>query len=238
MSLKSIICAVMLASPAVADPVLVFAAASLKEPIDQLAKQSGAVVSYGGSGALARQILRGAPADVVLLANDIWMHELSDAKAVRDVAVFATNTLVLIGAAEAADVDLPTWAADIGSAKLAMGFTDAVPAGIYGRAALVSLGLYDDVAPNIVEVDNVRSALALVARGQAAYGITYATDARVTDAVRIIAHFPKSSHPLPQYLGGVVNPSAGADAFWQTVQSPKGQAVLAAQGFGPKDVAQ
>lgn len=225
-------CASLIAAPVWADPVVVFAAASLKEPIDALAAELGdVVVSYGGSGALARQVLQGAPADVVLLANDAWMQELQTADAVSDVADFASNSLVLIGLAGSSDVAIADLSRALGTDKLAMGFTQAVPAGIYGHAALVNLSLWDAVAPNVVEVDNVRAVLALVARGEAAFGITYATDAAVSDAVRVVAEFGAELHPPIRYTGAVVSERPEATAFWTALQGAQGQTMLSDAGF-------
>lgn len=226
--------ATLLAIPVLADPVVVFAAASLKEPIDALVAELGdIVVSYGGSGALARQVMQGAPADVVLLANDAWMQELQVAGIVSDVADFASNSLVLIGSLGSPNMTIADLPKVIGTDKLAMGFTRAVPAGIYGHAALMSLSLWDDVAPNVVEVDNVRSVLALVARGEVAFGITYATDAAVSDAVGVVADFDTDLHPAIRYTGAVVRDRPEATAFWTALQGVQGQMVLSDAGFLP-----
>ena len=218
--------------------VVVFAAASLKEPLDALAGEFGdVVVSYGGSGTLARQVSMGAPVDVVLLANPEWMDVLVDGGHVRPEAFdIASNALVLIGPADMADV--PLTSEGIGAAlngdRMALGLTNAVPAGIYAKAALVSLGLWDGVADQLAEVDNVRSALALVARGQAPLGVVYATDARVSDAVRIVARFPADSHPPIRYLAALT-PTADAKAadFLAFLTGPTGQGALAQAGFLP-----
>lgn len=221
--------------------VVVFSAASLKEPLDALAAEFGDVtVSYGGSGTMARQVSLGAPADVVLLANVDWMDFLLTDGHVRPDSVtdFASNALVLIGPAGMADVPL---SADglktaLNGGRIATGLTEAVPAGIYAKAALVSLGLWDGFADQLAEVDNVRSALALVARGQAPLGIVYASDARVSDAVGIVARFPTQSHPPIRYLGALTpDASDQAAAFLDMVSGPAGQAALAAAGFLPPD---
>lgn len=220
------------AQVAAADPVVVFAAASLKEPIDALANELGdVVVSYGGSGALARQVLAGAPADVVLLANADWMAPLVAADTVRDVADFASNRLVVIGAVDAADLDLAQLPAALSGERLAIGAVASVPAGIYGRAALTHLGLWEAIAGQLAEVDSVRAALVLVARGEVPYAVTYATDAQASDAVRIVATFPETSHPPIRYTGGIVSDSPAARAFWQALQGAQGQVILADYGF-------
>lgn len=218
---------------AAADPVVVFAAVSLKEPLDQLTQGTDVVVSYAGSGTLASQVMQGAPADVVLLANVDWMDALASQVEVRDVADFASNALVLIGGSDGPKVALNLSLVDrLTEGPLAMGFTKAVPAGIYGRAALTSLGLWKALDGKIAEVDNVRSVLTLVARGEAPLGITYATDARVSEDVKILAVFAPETHPEIRYVGGAL--TARGDVFWALVRDATGQSTLADAGFlGP-----
>ena len=215
---------------AVAEPVVVFAAASLKEPIDALAAEMGdVVVSYGGSGTLARQVMQGAPADVVLLANADWLEDL--AGAVHGAADFASNELVLIGGVDAPDLLLADLPVALGADRLAIGAVNSVPAGIYGKAGLEALGIWDSVKDHLAEVDNVRAALVLVARGEVPYGVTYATDVAARDAVRLVARFPDTSHPVIRYVGGLVSDRPEAAAFWDALQGEQGQAILADFGF-------
>ena len=234
-----IACCLLLAAPAARAEVVVFAAASLKEPVDAMAAQfPDVVVSYGGSGTLARQVSLGAPADLVLLANNDWMDYLVSGGYVQPDTVtdFASNALVMIGDAQAADVVLTDVdiAVALGEGRMALGLTAAVPAGIYAKAALIDLGLWDRLAAQIAEVDNVRAALALVARGETPLGIVYATDARVSDAVRIVATFPPDSYPPIRYTGAVaLHAGDDAKAFWTYVTGPDGRAILAEAGFLP-----
>lgn len=230
---------ITLAAPAAQAEVLIFAAASLKEPIDQIAaRHEDVVVSYGGSGTLARQVTLGAPADIVLLANDTWMDVLVEEGHVQadTVAEFASNRLVLIGPQSAQPVSLTNdgIAAAMGDGRLATGLTEAVPAGIYAKAALISLGLWDTVEGRLAEVDNVRAALTLVARGQAPLGIVYRTDIQISDAVTEVAAFPTESHPPIRYTSALTN-SANTDAqlVLSYLLAPEGQAILAASGFLP-----
>lgn len=239
MRLLALILTFAIAPIAARADLLVFAAASLKEPLDRIAADYGDVtVSYGGSGALARQVMLGAPADVVLLANETWMEALADAGAVRADAVrdFASNRLVLIGAKGSGALPLEAAAIDDRRAggRIATGLTSAVPAGIYAKAALQSLDLWDELSPHLAEVDNVRAALALVARGEAPLGIVYRTDLRITDAVGEVAVFPETSHPPIRYTGAVT-PDASADAvgFLAYLTGGAGQAVLSEAGFLP-----
>lgn len=219
--------------------VLIFAAASLKGPLDRVAGQfEDVVVSYGGSGTLARQVSLGAPADIVLLANTDWMDVLVDGGHVqRDTVVdFASNRLVLIGQQGTGRVALEADALleRLGEGRLAVGLTEAVPAGIYAKAALQSLGLWNATKDRLAEVDNVRAALTKVARGQTPLGIVYHTDTRISDAVMEVAAFPVESHPPIKYLGALTY-AANNDAqlVLAYLLSPDGQAILAGSGFLP-----
>ncbi|WBU61581.1 molybdate ABC transporter substrate-binding protein [Paracoccus albus] len=241
-----LISAVMLgaAFPADAEQVTVFAAASLKTALDEVAqkftKQTGneVVISYAGSNALARQIIAGAPADIFISANVAWMDEIEKAGQIqagkrRDLL---GNSLVLIAHGDAAPVevgpelDLP---ARLGDEKLAMALVDSVPAGQYGKAALESLGLWDGVSASVAQADNVRAALALVATGEAPFGIVYATDAKAEDAVQLIGTFPAESYPPIVYPAAVLKEAndAADQVFFDMLSSPDAAAIFEQQGF-------
>lgn len=231
-------------SPAQAETITVFAAASLTTALTRVANAFEAdsghevVLSFAGSSVLARQIQLGAPADIFLSANSDWMDllqagDLIDRDSRRDLL---GNTLVLIAHGDAdpveisPDLDLP---AMLGSGRLAMALVEAVPAGIYGRAALQSLGLWDAVAPQVAQTDNVRAALALVALGEAPLGIVYATDARAEPDVTVIASFPPDSHPPISYpVARLYGPAGdGADALMAFLQGAEARALFEAEGF-------
>ncbi len=120
----------------------------------------------------------------------------------------------------------------LGQGHLAMALVDSVPAGIYGKAALTSLGLWDKVAPQVAQADNVRAALALVATGEAPYGVVYATDAAASDAVSVVGRFPADSHPPITYPVALLK-QAGPEAqsFLDYLGSPAARAAFEAQGF-------
>jgi molybdate transport system substrate-binding protein len=108
-----------------------------------------------------------------------------------------------------------------------------VPAGIYGKATLTHLGVWPALAPRVAQTDNVRAALALVALGEAPYGIVYATDANAQDNVTIIATFPPDSHPPITYPVAVLagRGGAGVDAFVAYLRSDAARTILERQGF-------
>ncbi|KQI69258.1 hypothetical protein AN189_06810 [Loktanella sp. 3ANDIMAR09] len=224
-----------------AQGVTVFAAASLKEPLDQIAlTQPDVTVTYAGSGTLARQVMAGAPADLVVLAHPDWMDALEQ----DDVLVpgsrvdLLSNEIVLVAPQETPALDLTPGALTdaLGpDGRLAIGLTASVPAGIYGREALLSLGLWDAVSNRLAETDSVRSALALVARGEAPLGLVYATDARVEPTLKVVARFPQGSHAPILYQAAVVrgeNEDA-AQALLRALQSPEGLTAFVGAGFLP-----
>lgn len=234
-----------LAAPAAAEEVVVFAAASMKTALDEAAAAWTAetghevIVSYAGSNALAQQIIAGAPADIFVSAAPNWMDEVEKAGLVVEGtrADLFGNTLVLIAhGKDAPPVEIgPGFdlAGLLGEEKLAMALVEAVPAGQYGKAALEALGLWGAVAPSVAQADNVRAALALVSRGEAPYGVVYATDAAADDNVTIVGAFPAESHPPIVYPGALLTGAEDeADrAFFEALSSGAGRAAFARQGF-------
>jgi molybdate transport system substrate-binding protein len=205
--------------------ITVFAAASLKEALDNQARQFEAstgnkvIISYAGSNALAKQIEAGAPADVFISADLDWMDYLESRNllAPKSRVDLLRNRLVLIapvanGAALRIGPDFPL-AAALGPERLALANPDSVPAGKYAKAALQTLGVWSSVENRIARTENVRAALTLVARGEAAFGIVYATDAAAEPKVRIVGTFPESTHPPIVYpvalVAGARPPAAG-----------------------------
>lgn len=236
--------ALLAAAPVVAADLTVFAAASLKDAMDEVEQgfeaESGLdlAVSLAGSSVLARQIEAGAPADVFISANPGWMDRLDEAGRLapgtrRDLL---RNSIVLISsdpeAPEQAIGPGTDLAAMLGGGRLAMALVDAVPAGIYGKAALSSLGLWETVAPQVAQADNVRAALALVATGEAPLGIVYATDAQAEPDVGVIGTFPEDSHPPIIYpVAQIEGAGEAAGRFLDYLGSDAARAAFERQGF-------
>ena len=227
-----------------AERVTVFAAASLKTALDAIVPGFEAATGHrvtlalAGSSALARQIQAGAPADIFISANQDWMDLLQRDGLIAAASRFelAGNRLVLIVHGSSAGLDLSSataFSARLGNGRLAVALTDAVPAGIYAKAALGTLGLWDSVARQLAESDNVRTALALVALGEAPMGVVYATDASAEPRVSVVAVFPSKSHPPIVYPTALIagRSSPAANAFLAWLQGPEARSVLARQGF-------
>jgi molybdate transport system substrate-binding protein len=240
MRLLALILAIM-PLPATAE-VIVFAASSLKTVLDEIAADwpgDPVILSYGGSAALARQIEAGAPADIFIPAAEEWMDEVAGLDLIQPETRLDVvgNALVLIShekraaVAIGAETDL---AGLLGDGKLSMGFVDSVPAGQYGKAALEALGQWAAVEPMVVQSENVRAALALVASGEAALGIVYASDAVAEPAVTVLGTFPEDTHlPITYPAALTVGADPAAQAFLDHLTSPAAQATFAAQGFLP-----
>ena len=216
------------------DP-LIFAAASLKNALDSVIEQFqteqniAVKVSYSSSGTLARQLEQGAPADIFISANPIWMDYLQERKLIDSATRvdLLGNNLVLITSKDSnapkfkivAGFDL---VAVLGDGRLAIGDPLHVPAGIYTKAALENLHVWQPLASKLARADNVRSALALVARGEAPLGIVYSSDAVVEADVGVVAEFPEDSHPPIVYPAALVadRDTPQAALFLTFLQSP------------------
>lgn len=223
----------------------VFAAASLKDALDSVNKAyekksgSAAVISYAATSALAKQIVQGAPADIFISADEAWMDYVEKDGAIDPKTRFdlLANRLVLVAPKDspvtaeiAQGFDL---AGLLGGGRLAMANVDSVPAGKYGKAALISLGVWDGVKDKVAQAQNVRAALALVARGEAPLGIVYKTDAVAEPNVRVVGTFPEATHPKIIYpvaqILGAKNPHAAE--FVDFLSSGEAAALFEAQGF-------
>lgn len=232
---------VTLAPAAQADEITVFAAASLKDALDQIAadwQKSHAdtvVISYAGSSKLAKQIQEGAPADLFISASSQWMDAVEtsgDIDAATRLDLLG-NTLVLVGTGQPAAApveDLPTL---LDERKLAMAMVDSVPAGQYGKQALTTLGLWDKVQGQVAQADDVRAALKLVATGEAPLGIVYGSDAVAEKGVGVVATFPADSHAPITYPAAVTKAADTPQAklFLDSLKQDPARSIFQAQGF-------
>lgn len=234
-----------LATAASADDLLVFAAASTKNAVDDIIAAYAArdrdkvEASYASSSDLAKQIENGAPAGVYISADTKWADYLAE----RDLIAadgrvdLLGNSIVLVvpkGSSMIVDLTEPgSLAAALGDERLAMGDPDHVPAGRYGKAALESLRSWASVESRLALTKDVRAALALVERGEAAAGIVYATDAAISDKVDVAATFPASSHPEIVYPVMLVagQDSDAARKFYAFLAGPAAREAFVRYGF-------
>ena len=236
-----------IAAPALAQgkTLTVFAAASLKNALDDVntayLKATGTRVttSYGASSALARQLDHGAPADVFASADLEWMDYSADKKTIRDETRvnLLGNRLVLIAPRDSRLGDIAITpgfglATLIGEGRIATGEVASVPAGKYAIAALEKLGIWRSVEKKLAMAENVRAALALVARGEAVAGIVYETDAKAEPGVKVIGAFPTDSHPAIVYpVAATANARPETATYLAFLRSAAARTIFEHYGF-------
>lgn len=230
-----------------AERITVFGAASLTDALEEAGRvygrETGRAVrfSFAASSTLARQIEAGAPAHVLVSANERWMDYLAE----RDLIEIGTrvspiaNRLVLIAPEDSPlrgleidrSLDLATILGRDG--RLALGDPEHVPAGIYAQQAMEDLGLWRTVASRLARADNVRAALALVERGEAPLGVVYATDASISKGVKVVGAFPIGSHTPISYPFAIVKgqDSAPVRDFFAFLTGDGGLAIFGRFGF-------
>jgi len=236
--------ALSVAVSARAETITVFAAASLKDSLDENAKayeaKSGdrVVVSYAASSALAKQIEAGAPADIFISADLDWMDYLEQRRLIRTDTRrnLLRNRLALIAPADSkVSVEIvPRFplAKILGNGRLAMANPDAVPAGKYGKASLEALGVWNDVQSKVAAAENVRAAMVLVSRGEAPLGIVYRTDAAVDPKVRVVGLFPENTHPPIIYpIAATAAGKTSATAFLAWLNGSTARGIFQKYGF-------
>jgi molybdate transport system substrate-binding protein len=227
--------------------IIVFAAASLTDALGEIDEaytaRTGVEVkaSFAASSALARQIESGAKAEVFFSADEQWMdylgqRSLLQARTRHDVV---GNRLVMIAPADStAKIDIKpgfSVATLLGeNGRLATGDPDSVPVGKYAQAALTKLGSWDAIAPRLVRAENVRAALAYVARGEARLGIVYSTDAQAEKRVKVVGTFPADSHPPIRYpIAATTAATDDGTKYVDFVRGKSSQEIFRKYGFDP-----
>ncbi|TQV79353.1 molybdate ABC transporter substrate-binding protein [Denitrobaculum tricleocarpae] len=239
------------------ESVTLFAAASttnaLAEIVELYKDQSDTRVRtvFAASSTLSKQIVNGAPADLFLSANERWMEHLIDKAAVDPKskrALFGNRLVLVVGPNNEAESggqhqklspSLPLGEI-LGTSRLAIGDPAHVPAGIYAKAAMQSLDLWDDYSDKLAFSGNVRTALALVERGEAAAGIVYETDALILPKLGIVGTFPPGSHPPIIYPLAIVTDrhSKAVEDFYGFLAGPEAAKIFARHGFSPSGALQ
>jgi molybdate transport system substrate-binding protein len=230
-----------------ADDTTMLAAASLTNALEELGAQytretgNSVVFSFASSSALAKQIEAGSPAQIFASADEKWMDYLSERQLIEEDTRVSPigNALVLIVPADSpvtevaidSSLDLAALLGDGG--RLSVGDPDHVPAGLYAKESLESLGLWATAEPLLARAEDVRAALVLVEKGEAPAGIVYATDAAVSDQVRVVGTFPADSHKPITYPFAIVagQNSDNVAAFFEYVTGPTGLATFEKYGF-------
>jgi len=225
--------------------IIVFAAASMKNALDDIdaayTAKTGVkiIVSYGPSSGLAKQIEQGAPADVFISADTDWMDYAIAKKNISEPSRvnLLGNSIVLIAPRDAKvdnvsigpGFDLAKLAGD---GRIATGDVKSVPVGKYAKAALEKLGSWQAAEAKFAMTDNVRAALTLVARDEAALGIVYSTDAKVEPGVKIVGTFPADSHPAIIYpVAATTTAKPATSDYLAFLRSTAAKNILEEYGF-------
>lgn len=223
--------------------ITVFAAASLTNAISEIAaeyekvQQANIQTSFAASSTLAKQIEKGAPADIFVSADTKWMNYLQDKKLIKAESKvnLLGNQLVLIapkGKSFKVDMVKSFNLAGAFSGKLCTGELESVPVGIYAKQSLKKLNWWDSIKMRIVGTQDVRAALVFVERAECDAGIVYATDAKVSGKVESVAVFPNTTHePIVYPLALLNNASSQATSFYDYLRSEKAKAIFAKYGF-------
>jgi len=226
--------------------ITIFAASSLKESMDAITvewtKKSGQKVgvSYAASSALAKQIEQGAPADIFISADAEWMDYLQQRNKIAANTRFnlVGNQLVLIVPAVSKQASISLKKPDailqaLGKGRLAVAETGSVPAGRYAKQSLIKLKVWGSVSNRLAQSENVRAAMAFVARGESPLGIVYATDAKAEPKVRVIATFSDLSHDAIVYPAAAVATASPASTkgFLQFLQGNQAKTIFGQAGF-------
>jgi len=226
-------------------PVTVFAAASLKDVLEEAGKAFIAAggpevrFSFASSATLAKQIENGAPADLFASADMAWMAYVAEKNLIKPETRtnLLGNSLVIV-APQDAPLTALAWTPEavtkaLGTGRIAIADIKSVPAGLYAKTALEKLGLWAAVEDHLAQTENVRAALVFVARGEVPLGIVYATDAQVEPKVKVVAHFPTDSHAPIIYPFAVTTAAKndGAERFLAFLRGPIARTIFEKAGF-------
>ncbi|MBA5763988.1 molybdate ABC transporter substrate-binding protein [Vibrio sp. 404] len=223
--------------------IRVYAASSLTNALNELITQYenthdvDIVAIYGGSSSLARQVEQGAPADLFISANELWVKHLERQGVAKqeDIHIFSQNRLVVIAPkGTVGELDITqqsSWLNMLKDSRLAIGQPNAVPAGIYAKQSLESLGVWAGLSKHLAPTSNVRISLTLVERGEAALGIVYQSDVMVSEKVRVMHTFDEASHDPIRYPLVQLTASQSVTQFMQFLLSESASKTLVEYGF-------
>ncbi len=225
-----------------AEPVTVFAAASLTDALAEIADAYEAAsgrpvrLSFGASGAIARQVQAGAPADVVLLADETWMDRLQAAGLLAEGGRvdLLSNSLVVIAASDAETGPDPFAWLEARGGRLAIGDPESVPAGTYGRDWLRAAGRWEGLSERIVTASDVRAVRTFVERGEAGLGVVYRSDTVGAPGIRIVAEPAAADRPDIVYPAATTRQGAARGGGFMTfLRGPEARRIFVARGFEP-----
>jgi molybdate transport system substrate-binding protein len=225
-----------------AKDILIFAAASLALPLQEIADDyningsENVRISFASSSTLARQISKGAPADIYISANQKWMNHLSQRNSIvlTSKRTLLSNELVMISPAGSVHLSKPfSINTLLNEGRLAIGDPDHVPVGIYGMQALKSLKMWRAAQDRLARLTNARTVLAFVERGETPAGIVYRSDAHANKKINVVFTFPHNSHdPISYWAARTrLENAPAAQRFFTILFSPASKDVFKRHGF-------
>lgn len=233
----------MFSANAFAENIMVFAAASMTNALQKIGAEyekaypeDKLIFSFAGSSSLAKQIEQGAPADLFISADQKWMDYVAEKlpKETQHIQPLVENELVLISAKEsgiqAESIQAVDFAQILANSYLAVA-DDHVPAGRYAKTALENLNLWGQVEHRLAKAKDVRAVLAFVERGELPLGIVYATDAKSSDKVKIVAAFPQESYGKIVYPAATTSEKPEAKRFLDYLSSETAKQAFEQAGF-------
>jgi molybdate transport system substrate-binding protein len=238
-----LLCLLVLSTARAVEDLTIFAAASTTDTLQTIAKAyetaQGVHVrcSFASSSTLAKQIANGAPADLFLSADQQWMDYLATKNAIAPSSRtdLLANTLVFVAPAGRSPLITVEPGFAIGTAfsgRLALGDPTNVPAGIYAKEAFTNLGWWQVLSGRLAPAADVRAALTLVELGEADLGVVYATDAKASAKVGVVATIPETLHrPIRYPIALTTTAKPTAAAFLTYLQGATARAVFSAAGF-------
>jgi len=234
-------------SASATETVLLYAAASTSHAITEVINQFNRTtadikvkVSFASSSTLAKQIEAGAPAHLYLSANPAWMDYLQQRQLIVNQSRknLLTNKIVLVtpkGKPIVVKMENNFNFSDQMKGKLCLGNTAHVPAGIYAKQALISLGWWNKVKSKVVGSKDARASLALIERGECTAGIVYSTDASASKKIQLIAEFPENTHePIVYPVATLDRATNAANTFLNYLNTSNTAEIFIKYGFNTK----
>jgi len=227
--------------------ILIFAAASTADALNAAIKaypdKTNAIhVSYASSGALARQIENGAPATLLISASTPWTIRLAQRKLLaKNGTINLLHNRLVLAAPKSSKLRIKITkgfdlAVKIGNGRLAIGDPSHVPAGIYAKAALKKLGVWNSLSRRTARTSDVRGTLALIERGEVSAGIVYQSDVFASKRTKVLDTFPAQSHPRINYTLSIIkeHDTEVARRIYNFLQSANASTIFKKFGFGVK----
>ena len=201
---------------------------------------------------LARQIARGAPADVFIAADAVWLNYLAEGGHYEAEPVeIARNRLVWVRTFSSEQIEeirktiekfknesgekgIVSVQGDWGQASVFItGDPDYVPLGQYAKEALINMGMWESHQNRLIPAKNSRQAVFLIETQAPAEGVIYLTDALASENIMVFNEIPQDSHtPIVYWAVAVKQSNSGkTKKFLDFLKSEDFKTILQSKGF-------